>query len=157
MLVRLVLILYIFFISGCAGMVRQVYTEKLPEIEEFANTEHVYETAGAVDEVRRDLIKTLNTLDVTYRQSIVGVSTIVITSYFREKPGPHERRETVTAFSFSISDILDAENCSSVSVKWIVKSRGFFDAEWRMLKSDKLHRPNILVDIKDHFNKRACQ
>ncbi|MEH6672702.1 hypothetical protein [Halopseudomonas sp.] len=157
MLVRLVLILYVFFISGCAGMVQQVYTEKLPEIEEFSNTEHVYETAGAIDDVKRNLIKILNTLDVTYRQSIVGVSTIVRTGYFHEKPGQHERRETVVAFFFSISEISDAEKCSSVSVKWIVKSKGFFDAEWRMLRSDKLYRPNILADIKDHFDNRACQ
>jgi len=141
-------------LSGCAGLSIHEDLNNAPMLSEFPVTGRAYEIAGTVDNIRKNLIRKLNSFDVTYEQRIHGLDTYIVTSFVNENPSPHENRKAVTAFSFEINEVKAA--CSAVQLRWLVMSRGNFDAEWRILNTDKTHKPSLLNRINGYFLEQSC-
>ena len=151
---KIVSILFIMHLTGCSGLVVHKDLTYAPDLNEFPETGRTYEVAGTVDTARKNLIYKLNSLDVSYEQRIRGLDTFVVTSFVVETPSPYENREAVTAYSFEINEV--KPGCSGVQLRWLVMSRGEFDAKWRILNTDKTYKPRLLGRINEYFLEKAC-
>ena len=121
-----------------------------PKFEDFSAAE-ISETIDDSVDVRQRLSEMLSQNSVRHKIEQRSPQLIVITAYVEEPRNGNRVRKT--AFRFIIGP---RERCRSISVTWLIKSRGIKEESWSIQPEDEVIQPQGLAPIKKLFQSFRC-
>ena len=147
----LAVVAFLFILYGCATV---DYSTHPPDVSEFPSSALNYRVASDVNQSLIQTIQFLTSKGITFHQESIQPDNIIITSYIEEPFKATDRRVRRTAYKVNITrDHIDA-TYSSISVSWLVQSRGVRERTWRHTGQDTTYAPTHLAVIKNFYNDR---
>lgn len=127
-----------------------------PEIGQFPNREYRSQVNGTPEMVRRTIAGQLERMSVPFTLESSGQEKHIVSTYVEESESAGWLRGERNAVLVTLRKDTIFPQCTSMTLRWLVESQGYFQDAWKIEGHDGNDVPSLLKTMRDYAAANSC-